>query len=101
MVIILPFTASRQAPALRWLWKEEATEAVIEFLEGTRIGCWVSSRRALVDEDRDREEGPGRDGEEGEPGPPQAVFSFVSFLYHLSTFLCPSEEAVGDREAPV
>ena len=59
-----------RAQALRWLWKEEATEAVIEFLEDTRVGCRVSSRRALVDEDRGREEGPGQGGEEGGPGPP-------------------------------
>ena len=38
-----------RGPALRWLWKQEATEAVIEFLEDTRIGCRVSSGRALVD----------------------------------------------------
>ena len=55
---------------MRWLWKEEAIEAVIEFLEDTRAGCRVSSRRALVDEDRDQYEGPRQDGEEGGPGPP-------------------------------
>ena len=59
-----------RAPVLRWLWKEEATEAVIEFLEDARVGCRVSSRRALVDENRDREEGPGQGGEEGGPGLP-------------------------------
>ena len=27
-----------RAPDLRWLWKEEAIEAVVEFLENTRVG---------------------------------------------------------------
>ena len=54
---------------MRWLWKEEAIEAVIEFLEDTGVGCRVS-RWALVDEDRDREEDAGQGGEEGGPGPP-------------------------------
>ena len=43
---------------------------MIEFLEDTRVGCRVSPRGVLVDEDRDREEGPGKGGEEGGPGPP-------------------------------
>lgn len=34
--------------SVRWLWKEEATEAVLEHLEDTR-----------VDEGRDEEGGPG------------------------------------------
>ena len=58
-----------RAPALRWLWKEEAKEAVIELLQDTGVGCRVSSRRALVDEDRGREEGTGQGGEEVGPGP--------------------------------
>ena len=32
-----------RAPALRWLWKEEATEAVLDFLESTRVGCRASA----------------------------------------------------------
>ena len=55
---------------MRWLWKGEATRAVLEFLEDTRVGCGVSSGRAKVDEGRDVEEVPGSEGEEGGPGPP-------------------------------
>ena len=53
-----------RALALRWLWKEEAVGAVVEFLEDTRVGCRVSSGRARVDEDRDGEEVPGQESEE-------------------------------------
>ena len=59
-----------RAPSVRWLWKEEATRAVPEFLEDTRVGCRVSSGRARLDEGRDVEEVPGSEGEEGGPGPP-------------------------------
>ena len=38
---------------MRWLWKEEAIEVMVEFLEDTRVGCRVPSGRARVDEDRD------------------------------------------------
>ena len=59
-----------RARSVRWLWKEEATGAVLEFLEDTRVGCRVSSGRARGDEGRDEEEVPGSDNEEGGPGPP-------------------------------
>ena len=36
----------------------------------TRAGSRVSARRARVDEERDGEEVPGSEGEEGGPGPP-------------------------------
>ena len=51
-----------RTPALRWLWKEEATEAVLEFLESTRVGCRASAEaaRLRVDEGRDGEEVSGR-----------------------------------------
>ena len=55
-----------RAPSARWLWREEATEAVLEFLEGTRVGCW-SSR---VDEDRGAAEARKSEGQEGGLGPP-------------------------------
>ena len=43
---------------------------VLGLLEDTRVGCRVPSGRARVDEDRDEEEVPGSEGEEGGPGPP-------------------------------
>ena len=54
---------------MRWVWREEATEAVIEFLEDTPVGSRSSvTARANVD---DRESvGQVSEGEEGGPGPP-------------------------------
>ena len=55
-----------RAPSMRWVWREEATEAVIEFLEGTPVGSRPS--RAKAD---DRESvGQAPEGEEGGPGSP-------------------------------
>ena len=50
-----------RASALRWLWKDGAVGAVVEFLESTRVGCRASAElaRARVDEGRDGEEVPG------------------------------------------
>ena len=61
-----------RAPALRWLWKDDAVGAVVEFLEGTRVGSRASAERARVrvDEDRDGEETLGQESEEDGPGPP-------------------------------
>ena len=42
----------------------------LEFLEDTRVGCWVSSGRARTDEGRDVEEVPGSEGSDCGPGPP-------------------------------
>ena len=58
------------APSVRRLWKEEATEAVLELLEDTRVGCRVSSGRVRVGDGRDVEEVQGSEGSEGGPGPP-------------------------------
>src|SRR6266705_6546840 len=60
-----------RTPAMKWLWSEKATGAVLAFLEDTQVGCRVSSERAraMVDEPRD-EEGSESEGEEGGPGPP-------------------------------
>ena len=60
------------APALRWLWKKDATEVVLEFLESTRVGCRASAEmaRARVDEDRGEGVTQNAEGEEGGPGPP-------------------------------
>ena len=56
-----------RAPAVRKLWREEATEAVLEFLRDTRVGCWTASRGAgRPAEEADQGDG----GEEGGPGPP-------------------------------
>ena len=65
----LPLGAPR-APSVRWLWKEETTEAVLEYLDETRVGCRASSGRARADESRGEEEVPGPEGEEGGPGSP-------------------------------
>ena len=60
------------APALRWLWKEEAIGAVVEFRGGTRAGFRASAEtaRARMDEDRDEEVVWGSEGSEGGPGLP-------------------------------
>ena len=51
-----------RAPSVRLLWKEEATGAILDFLEDMRMGCRVSSG---VDEDRGEAEVPEPEGEEG------------------------------------
>ena len=57
-----------RAPSVRRLWKEDATEAVIEFLENTPAGSRSSGMaRAKMD---DRESvGQASEGESGGPGP--------------------------------
>ena len=61
-----------RTPTLRWLWKEEATEAVLEFLESMRVGRRASAEaaRLRVDEGRGGEEVPGQESEEDGPGSP-------------------------------
>ena len=61
-----------RAPALRFLWKDDAVGAVLEFLGGTKVGSRASAERARarVDEDRDGEEALEQEGEEDGPGPP-------------------------------
>ena len=58
-----------RAPAVGKLWKEGATEAVLEHLADTRVGCWSSSgaRRAPREV---KDLGEASEGEEGGPGPP-------------------------------
>ena len=60
-----------RAPALRWLWKDDAVGAVVESLESTKVGSRASAElaRARVDEGRDGEEVLGQESEDG-PGPP-------------------------------
>ena len=61
-----------RAPALRWLWKDDAVGAVLEFLENTRVGSRASAAMAGArrDEDREGDEVPGQESEEDGPGPP-------------------------------
>ena len=62
----------RRAPALRWLWKDDAVVAVVEFLESARVGYRASAEmaRARVDEDRGEEDAWVSEGEEGRLGLP-------------------------------
>ena len=53
-----------KGPVGRYLWEWRATEAVLEFLRTTRVGCVGLGR--VPPEDRWEEES----GEEGGPGPP-------------------------------
>ena len=53
-----------RAPSVRHLWEGKATEAVLEFLRTTRVGCRGLGR--VPPEVRGEVEG----GEEGGPGPP-------------------------------
>ena len=79
-----------RAPALRWLRKEDAVGAVVDFLEKTRLGSRASSEtaRARADENRGGE-GPQerRVGKTVQARPRlylSFVFPFLSFL--LSPF---------------
>ena len=51
----------------RWLWKEEATEAVLEFLEDTPAG---SRSSGMARAERNESVGQESEGEVGRPGPP-------------------------------
>ena len=51
-----------KVPSIRLLWREEAKEAVPEFLRDTRAGCIVTMRPP-------EEEGEESEGEKGGPGP--------------------------------
>ena len=53
-----------RAPSVRHLWEGKATDAVLEFLQTTRVGCVGSGR--VPPEERGGDES----GEEGGPGPP-------------------------------
>ena len=57
-------------PAVRKLWKEKATGAVLEFLEDVSVGRWLLARVARAP--RVEEVGGGKvwGGEEGGPEPP-------------------------------
>ena len=53
-----------RAPSVRYLWEGKATDAVLEFLRTTRVGCTGVGR--VPPEERGEDES----GEEGGPGPP-------------------------------
>ena len=53
-----------RAPSVRYLWEGKATDAVLEFLRTTKVGCVGVGRVPL--EDRGDEES----GEVGGPDPP-------------------------------
>ena len=77
---------------MRWVWREGATEAVIEFLEGTPVGSRSSGMARAKLDDRG---GVGQvsEGEEGGPGPPQSVFFLCFFpLSMLPSFFCPADD---------
>ena len=61
-----------RTPALRWLWKDDAVGAVVDFLRNTRVGSRSSAEmaRARMDEDREGREALVQESEEDGPGPP-------------------------------
>ena len=61
-----------RAPALRWLGKDDAVGAVVDFLENTRVGSRAAAEMAgaRVDEDREGDEVLGQESEEDGPGLP-------------------------------
>ena len=83
-----------RAPAFRLLWDTRATDAVVQFLGSTGVGCRAAERVL-----RPREEdglASGGEEEEGGPGSPYIVLSFVLFLCPLS-FPFPSFGGQGSR----
>ena len=59
-----------RAPAVRKLWREGATRAVLEFLEDTSVGRWLSAGGTRAPRVEEAGEGEASEGEEGGPGPP-------------------------------
>ena len=60
-----------KAPSVRHLWKDRATEAVLDFLKDTKVGCMVNVRglsRGERGEAEGEEEGDDEFSEEGGPG---------------------------------
>ena len=54
---------------MKWLWKEKPTEAVLEVLRDTRIGCTDTRRVRREGRLGDEMAGAGDEGEEGGPDP--------------------------------
>ena len=61
-----------RAPALSWLWKDDAVGAVVDFLERTRVGRRASAEvaRLRMDEGGDEVEVLRQESEEDGPGLP-------------------------------
>ena len=74
---------------MRKLWDERATEAVLEFLEDTRVGCWTAASTA-----RRRPEDVGQSGE-GEEARKQMITGCANDILHRG--FTPSE---SDTEPP-
>ena len=66
-----------RAPALRWLWRDGAVGAMVEFLENTRVESRVSAEmaRARIDEDREGDEVLGQESEEEGQARPRMYLS--------------------------
>ena len=56
-----------RAPSVKWLWRENSTEAVLMFLRSTRVGC---IRKLPEGREECEVTGSGDEVEEGGPGPP-------------------------------
>ena len=61
-----------RAPTLRWLWKDDAVGAAVDFLDKTRVGSRASAEmaRARADENREGSEALRKESEEDGLGPP-------------------------------
>ena len=86
--------ASRRAPTARLLFRDErATQAVLEFLEKTRVGRMPGLALLVGGEEEsdleevemwpETEDMPGSEGEEGGPGPPLDVFNEFPLFFFL------------------
>ena len=75
-----------RAPSARLLWEDKATEAVLRFLESTKVGCMVTLRRPPEEEGEDNE------SEKDGPGPPPGEYTFPLFFLRFvhSLFNIPS-----------
>ena len=76
---------SPRAPAVRLLWDAMAVDAVVEFLESTRVGCSTMVRMLGLREVEGLAS--GYEGEEGGPGPQGLHISFV-LSFNSSLFFC-------------
>ena len=94
-----------RAPALRWLWGDDAVGAVVELLESTRVGgrALAETARDRVDEDRVGEEVPGQ--ERGGRARPALGCTFffgpLSFVFLISFPFVGRSWGGGERGAPV
>ena len=79
-----------RTPALRWLWKDDAVGAVVDFLEGTRVGSRASAEvaRGRVDEVRGEEAAWGGGGRRaGQARPRLMSFLCLSFVLYDTSLL--------------